>query len=99
MYPIPASDLKGDVPMPNGPNIDQKYETLHQNNIDGTSDSGTSVEIRVSNLSPGAPVDVTVFEVLFDFRDDTNYPISSFGFKLACADLADLTKKLNDLLK
>lgn len=48
---------------------------------------------------PGAPADVTVFEVVFNFRDDTNYAISSFGFKLACTDLADLTKKLNDLLK
>jgi hypothetical protein len=85
--------------MPNGPNIDEKYETLHQDNIHGTTDSGTSVEIQVTNQSPGAQEDVTVFEVLLNFRDDTNYPISSFGFKLACADLADLTKKLNDLLK
>ena len=85
--------------MPNGPSIDQKYQTLHQDDINGTTVSGTSVQIQVANQSLGATLDATVFEVQFNFRDDTNFPISSFAFKWAGKDLVDLTKKLNDLLK
>jgi hypothetical protein len=72
---------------------------MHLDNINGPSKTGTSVQIQVANQTTGAPLDSTVFEVQFAFRDDTNYQVSSFAFKLAGKDVADLTKKLNDLLK
>jgi len=84
--------------MPDGPNVDETFEALHSDNINGTSVIG-KVTIQVANQSPATPLDDTVFEFVFSILDDTNYETCSFKFKLSGDNTAKLSKALDDMLE